>query len=113
MPRRDLEEAGMSLVFTMPGRLGDACLQWPVAYHWCAQQEVRCEIWMDEKTCVPLVPLFEAQPCVERVVLRGGVEHYQCGGQPYTMNINTAEHLDHEIVHLGLRGFPSRQITLE
>jgi hypothetical protein len=84
-----------------------------VAYHYCQQQEKRCTLWLDEKTLKPLVPLFEAQPCVEAVELRGGIENYSCGGQPFDFGLKTSDHLDHEIYHLGFRKFPTRQITLE
>jgi hypothetical protein len=103
----------MSLVFTMPGKIGDALLQWPVVFHYCRQQELKCTLWLDEKTLKPLVPLFEAQPCVEKVQLRGGIEHYRMGGQPYDFGLKTADHIDHEVYHLGFRHFPTRQITLE
>lgn len=103
----------MSLVFTMPGKIGDALLQWPVAYHYCMQQELRCTLWLDEKSLKPLVPLFEAQPCVEKVELKGGIEGYGRGGQPFDFGLKTSDHLEHEIYHLGFRNFPTRQITLE
>jgi hypothetical protein len=103
----------VSLVFTMPGKLGDALLQWPVAFHYCRQQESKCTLWLDEKTLKPLVPLFEAQPCVEKVELKSGIENYSMGGQPWNFNMKTEDHLDHEVYHLGFRAFPSRQISLE
>lgn len=103
----------MSLVFTLPGKIGDALHQFPVAYHYCAMNETRCTLWLDEGTLKPLVPLFEAQPCVEKVELKGGITSYHMGGQPYDFGLKIADHLDHEIYHLGFRNFPSRQITLE
>lgn len=103
----------MSVVFTMPGKCGDALHQWPIVYHWAKQTGKKCELWMDEKTCAPLVPLFEAQPGVETVKLMGGVEGYGCGGQPFHMNLPTSAFEGHTIYHLGLRGFPQRQLTLE
>ncbi len=103
----------MSTVFTMPGKCGDALHQWPIVHHWAKQSGEQCEVWLDEKTCKPLVPLFEAQPCVAKVELRGGVENYNCGGQPFHMNLPTSAFDGHTIYHLGLRGFPARQLTLE
>lgn len=103
----------MSLVFTMPGKLGDAILQWPVAYHYCKQHETKCTLWLDKHTLEPLVNLFRAQPVVESVVLRGGIENWNMGGQPWDFGLETKDHLDHEIYHLGFRKFPQRQITLE
>jgi hypothetical protein len=103
----------MSTVMTFPGKLGDALHQWPIAYHWAKQSGKSFECWMDEKTCKPLVPLFSAQPNVSAVKLMGGVEHWNCGGQPFHMNLPTSAFEGHVIYHLGLRGFPVRQLTLE
>lgn len=103
----------MALVFTSPGKLGDALLQWPVAYHYCKQQKTTCTLWLDEKTCAPLVPLFKAQPCVDDVVLKPGIENHRMGGQPWDFGLTTKDFLDNEIYHLGMRTFPTRQITLE
>lgn len=103
----------MSLIFTMPGKLGDALLQWPVVYQYCKRENARCTLWLDEKSLRPLVPLFEYQPCVEKVELRGGIENHSMGGQPYDFGLKTSDYVDHEIYHLGFRAFPTRQITLE
>ena len=103
----------MSVVFTFSGKMGDAILQWPVAFHWAKETGKKFEVWMDEVTCKPLVPLFEAQPCVEKVKLVGGVENYACGGQPFHMNLPTSAFSGNTIYHLGFRCLPSRQISLE
>ena len=106
----------MSTVFTMPGKLGDALLQWPIAHHWLndgAETDRTCEIWLDENTCKPLVPLFRAQPGVTAVNLVSGVENWNCGGQPFHMNLPTSAFDGRTIYHLGLRAFPVRQITLQ
>lgn len=103
----------MSTVFTMPGKMGDALMQWPVAHQWIKQNGKTCELWIDRKTCAPLKALFEAQPGVDKVELRDGVESYNCGGQPFHMNIDLADTEGHLIYHLGMRAFPQRQITLQ
>ena len=103
----------MSLVFTMPGKLGDALHQWPIAFHYCRVNNVKCTLWLDEKSLNPLVPLFEAQPCVEKVELKSGIENYQCGGQPWHFDFPTSAYEGHTVYHLGYRSFPARQLTLE
>ena len=103
----------MSLVFSMPGKIGDAILQWPVAYHYCREHETRCTLWLDENSLKPLVPLFEAQPCVEKVELKSGVTSYHMGGQPFDFGLKTEDYVSDEVHHLGFRKFPQRQITLE
>lgn len=103
----------MSLVFTMPGKKGDALLQWPVVYQYCKAHQTSCTLWLDEGSLKELVPLFEAQPCVDAVVLKPGVQNYTCGGQPFDFGIATAEYVDNQVIHLGFRQFPQRQITLQ
>jgi len=101
------------VVFTFPGKLGDALHQFPVAYHWAKQQSKKADLWLDKKTCGPLVPLFASQPWVGEVKLMEGVESYNCGGQPFHMNLPTSAFEGHKVYHLGLRAFPARQLTLE
>jgi len=103
----------MSMTFTFPGKMGDALHQWPVAYHWAKKTGEKFDAWLDVGTCGPLVPLLEAQPCVNQVKLIEGVENYSCGGQPWHFDLPTSAHQDRTIVHMGLRGFPVRQLTLE
>lgn len=103
----------MSVVATFPGKLGDALHQWPVMYHWAKKTGQQFECWMDEVTCGPLVSLFEAQPCVSLVKLIGGVENHTRGGQPFHMNLLTSSFDGNTVYHLGLRGAPQRQLTLE
>ena len=101
------------VVWTAPGKVGDTLLQWPIAYQWHRMTGKKFHFWMDEKTCAPLVPLIEAQPCVEEVKLIPGIEHWRLGGQPFDFGLKTEDHLEYEIYHLGLRKFPERQITLQ
>lgn len=101
----------MSTVFTMPGKMGDALLQWPVVRAWLDQRGQSCELWVDEKTCSGLVELFEAQPGVTGCKTIGGVENYRVGGQPFHMNIDHKQLEGRTVYHLGMRQFPQRQIT--
>jgi hypothetical protein len=103
----------MALVFSAPGKLGDALHQWPVAYQYCTTKDFKCELWLDEASLKPLVSLFEAQPCVSKVKLIPGIKNYSCGGQPYDFAMENDVYMDNEVYHLGLRTFPSRQLTLE
>jgi hypothetical protein len=103
----------MSIVWTAPGKIGDALLQWPIVYHYHKQNGGRATMWLDEKSLKPLVPLFESQPVVEKVELKPGIENYSMGGQPWDFALGTAEHIEHQIFHLGMRSFPQRQITLQ
>lgn len=103
----------MSLVFTMPGKIGDALLQWPVVHWYCTQNHKKATLWLDEGALKPLVNLFATQPCIEAVELKPGITGYQMGGQPWDFGLSTKDHVEHEIYHLGMRKFPSRQITLE
>lgn len=100
-------------IFTFPGKAGDAVMQWPIAYHWAKQTGKQFTCWMDEGSTKMVAPLFAAQPCVEKVEFKEGIESYNCGGQPWHFNFPTSEFEGREMFHLGLRGFPQRQLTLE
>jgi hypothetical protein len=104
----------VAIVFSAPGKLGDAILQYPVAYQWSKQNGgKKFQLWLDQRMLKPLVNLFASQDCVESVKLIPGIENYTCGGQPWHFNLKTEEHLDDVIYHLGFRAFPQRQITLQ
>lgn len=103
----------MSTVFTFSGKAGDAILQWPVAYQWSKMTGKKFTCWMDEKSTKMVAPLFESQPCVEKVEFKDGVDNYNCGGQPFHFNLETKDFDGHTVYHLGLRAFPARQLTLQ
>lgn len=103
----------MSTIFTMPGKLGDAVMQTPVAYWYAREHGRKVRLWLDEGTCAPLISLLKAQDWIEDAELRGGVTSYQCGGQPWFMGLETKDFEGHTLFHLGLRSFPARQLTLE
>lgn len=100
-------------VFTFPGKLGDALMQWPVAYHWAKTNGKTFTAWADEKTCSGLKNLFESQDVCDGVEFKPGIENYMCGGQPWHFNLDTKEFSGKAVYHLGYRSFPVRQLTLE
>jgi hypothetical protein len=100
-------------VFTFPGKAGDAILQWPIAYQWAKATGKKFTCWMDENSCKIVAPLFEAQPCVEKVEFKPGIENYKCGGQPWHFDLPTKDFVGRTIYHLGLRQMPVRQLTLQ
>lgn len=101
------------VVFTMPGKAGDAVHQWPVAYHWAKQTGKRLTLWLDRPSCTMVAPLFEAQPCVEKIEFVKGVENWSMGGQPWHFDLPSSEYANRTVYHLGLRVPPQRQLTLE
>jgi hypothetical protein len=103
----------MSTIWTMPGKLGDAILQFPVARQWSRQTGKKFTLWLDEKTLKPLERLFASQDCVECVEFKPGIASYHIGGQPWHFDLKTEDTLDHVVYHLGFRQFPDRQITLQ
>ena len=100
-------------VFSFPGKLGDAIMQWPIAYHWARQTNKYFTAWMDERTCSGLKNLFESQGMCDGVEFKTGIENYHCGGQPWHFNLKTEDFSDKTVYHLGYRQFPVRQLTLE
>src|SRR3990172_730549 len=103
----------MSTVFTFPGKIGDAILQFPVAYQWHKLTGKTFSCWLDETTLKPLERLFSTQPCVDAVEFKSGIENYMCGGQPWHFNLRTNDYEGKTVYHLGFRSFPQRQITME
>ncbi len=101
------------VVMTFAGKAGDAIMQWPIAYWWAKQNKSKFVCWMDEKSTKMVAPLFAAQPCVERVEFKPGVEGYGCGGQPWHFDLPASEYEEREVHHLGFKNFPQRQLTLE
>lgn len=107
------EKKQKKLVFTMPGKKGDALHQFPIVYWYWKQTGRRSTLWLDKHTLGPLVNLFAAQSCVEGVELIDGITSWHMGGQKWDFSLPTSAHVDNEIYHLGLRSFPQRQLTLE
>jgi len=97
----------------MPGKKGDAILQWPVARQWSRQTGKKFVLWLDETELKPLERLFASQDCVDHVEFKPGITSYHCGGQPWHFDLRTEDTLDHIVYHLGFRQFPERQITLQ
>lgn len=102
-----------NVVMTVPGKLGDAIHQAAIPYWYWREKVVPVHLWLDENSLKPLVPLFEAQPWCASVTLKPGITSYHCGGQPWHFELDTAAYEGLNIFHLGLRGFPQRQLTLE
>ena len=75
-------------VFSCPGKLGDALMEYPVAYQWSKATGKKFSMWLDDGTLKPLVPLLEFQSCVDKVELKSGIENYSCGGQPWHWNLS-------------------------
>lgn len=96
----------------LPGKAGDACLQWPVADQWLRDHKEQAEVWLDP-TCKVLQNLFLYQPTVSDVKVVAQAKNYSCGGQPWQGEFTTEEHSQYEILSLGFRAMPQRQITLQ
>lgn len=103
----------MATIMTFPGKIGDALLQFPVAAWWAEKNSKPITLWLDENSLGKLKTLFEAQPCVEQVVMKPGIVNYSCGGQPWHFDVRTEDIVGHTLYHLGFRRFPERQITLQ
>lgn len=99
--------------FWFPGRAGDTLLQAPVAAQWLKDHNEQAEMWLDSGSCSKLADLFVAQSWVSKVELKGPSDTYTCGGQPWHGKFTTEEHVAYEIVPMGMRQFPARQITLQ
>lgn len=103
----------MSNVAYFPGKMGDALLQWPVLAEHISRTGKKFEVWLDEKTCTPLKPLFEVQEGIIGTRLVNRSKDYSRGGQPWDGAFSTEDHISHAITSMGMREIPQRQITLQ
>lgn len=100
-------------VFTFPGKIGDAFLQFPVAAQWARQTGKKFKCWLDMHSLKPVENLFQSQTFVTGVEFKPGIENYLCGGCPWHFDLDTKDYEGKTVYHLGFRQFPQRQITLE
>lgn len=102
----------MSVLWTFPGKLGDALLEWPVARHWSKLMGRRFEVGLSEMT-EPLKPLFACQENVRHVkVFRDRIKDFSVGGQPSDFKFTKADYKEwDQVFHAGMLAFPNSQIT--
>lgn len=97
----------------MPGKIGDAFHQYPVAYQWHLATGEKLHLGLDQRMLRPLAPLFASQPAVEKVYLLPGIDHYMMGGQPFDFGFppEAYKYWD-KIYHLGFKEPADKPITL-
>lgn len=101
------------VLFTFPGKLGDALHQWPIAKTWAEENNQKIEVGLG-RTAWLLEHLLAAQPCVSRVHRLEGITNEDVGGQPWHFSFvaDNSKEWD-RVVHLGFRGFPTRGLMRE
>lgn len=101
-----------NVLVTFPGKIGDALMQWPLAYWYWKETGNKFHVIVGQ-TLEPLVPLLETQEPVIDVKVLPRIEHYKQGGQPWDFKLTEDEKKEYdEIHHLGFRTLPDRQLTL-
>lgn len=101
------------VLFTFPGKLGDALHQWPIAKTWAEENGQQIEVGLG-RTAWPLKALLASQPCVSMVHLLEGITNEDNGGQPWHFGWGEYDKREWELVfHLGFRGFPTRGLMRE
>lgn len=101
----------MKVMWTFPGKLGDAFLQWPVAKCWANEREQKITVGL-AKQIAALEPVFRLQPEVEDVVLLDGIHSFHMGGQPFDFDFSKKDYEPwDEVYHAGFANFPTYQIT--
>lgn len=101
------------VLFTLPGKIGDAFHQYPIAYHWHLKHQEKFHLGLDMNMLAPLAPLFAAQEAVEKVWQLPGIESYHMGGQPFDFGFpHEAYKVWDKVYHLGFRAPAEKPITL-
>lgn len=105
------------VLFSNPGKLGDALFRLPVAYQHAVQFREPVDVALDHGSR-PLIHLLRREPWTDQVFLADGIQHYGNGGQPFDFGRPEPEDwagwgTDYdEVYHLGYRGVPANNLTL-
>jgi len=93
------------VLFTFPGKIGDALHQWPIARQWAEENDTQIEVGLSAKI-QPLAGLLLKQPYVSRLHLLPGITSDDVGGQPWDFGWKADKKEWDEVFHLGFRDFP-------
>lgn len=101
----------MKTLWTFPGKIGDALLQFGVAAAWMQQTGESIDVRISEGV-EPIGGLLKAQPGVASVeVMTNAITSYHMGGQPWDFGLGEAVEGYDKVFHCGFRRFPTHQIT--
>lgn len=88
-------------------------MQFPIAYWWSRENDKKITLGLDKISLSGTVSLFEAQPCVEKVILLDGITTHSKGGQPWNFGFKKEDYEKWDgVVHLGFHFLPNRQLTM-
>lgn len=100
------------VLFTFPGKMGDALHQWPIARQWALENDTKIEVGLG-RTAHCLAELLTQQSVVKEIRLLGGIKNEDNGGQPYDFGWGDDRKEWDEVFHLGFRNFPTRGLMRE
>ena len=94
------------IAVTHPGKMGDAIYALPAIRWLCALHDVQADFWTSSY-CAPLKELFEAQSCIDKLIVSPSYQmaHCGCGAQPWYVPI-PEEFCYFQTYQLGFRGLP-------
>lgn len=100
------------VLWTFPGKIGDAILQFGVMRGWLDATGKGADVQISE-IVEPIGKILEIQPGVESVkVATNRITSYHMGGQPWDFGYKADELNGYSgVYHCGLRSFPTTQIT--
>lgn len=101
----------MSVVFTLPGKVGDNICKIPIAYQYSKQVNQSVDIILDQNSA-GLIDLLQPEEWVNEAYILPGIMHYGLGGQPFDFgqHARLSDWYD-EVYHLGYREFPWHNLT--
>ncbi len=103
--------APRKVLFTVPGRLGDALFRLPIAYQYALEHKITVDICLDH-TLVCMIPLLQKQTWVRTVFYEAGIYRWDNGGQPYDFGGHPDFKLWPQVYHLGYRNPPNGNLTM-
>lgn len=94
------------LLFTLPGKIGDNLLRFPVVYQYWKQNKVKADLCLDRGSEI-LVKLFSQQPCIDSIHIDDEIWDYSYGGQPFDFRKDAEFRTNYQkVFHLGFRTSP-------
>lgn len=100
-----------TILFTLPGRLGDNFFHLPVAYQWSLQNSQPVDIAVDPKSA-PIISLLEGEDWIEKAFVSEGLPDFNYDENFWWTSTKHWSAYYSNVFHLGFRSHPGRYENL-